>query len=98
MLMRLPFRSAEVKLPQIFRVSNFMQIKIAALQELANKHTLPAISMIPIPSSNMPQDLRDKQAAAPGGHNNESLYRMFAESLETRQNVRCQSSLHRMAR
>ncbi|BGP63807.1 Esa1p-associated factor [Rhodotorula toruloides] len=77
---------AEVKLPQIFRVSNFMQIKIAALQELANKHTLPAISMIPIPSSNMPQDLRDKQAAAPGGHNNESLYRMFAESLETRQN------------
>ncbi|EGU13267.1 Chromatin modification-related protein EAF3 [Rhodotorula toruloides ATCC 204091] len=77
---------AEVKLPQIFRVSNFMQIKIAALQELANKHTLPAISMIPIPSSNMPQDLRDKQAAAPGGHSNESLYRMFAESLETRQN------------
>ncbi|GEM06360.1 chromatin modification-related protein EAF3 [Rhodotorula toruloides] len=77
---------AEVKLPQIFRVSNFIQIKIAALQELANKHTLPAISMIPIPSSSMPQDLRDKQAGAPGGHNNESLYHMFAESLETRQN------------
>jgi len=61
---------------------------MAALQELANKHTLPAMSLAAIPSESLPDELRKKQLAAPGGHANEALYAMFAQSMEMRGNVR----------
>ncbi|CEQ38905.1 SPOSA6832_00397, partial [Sporobolomyces salmonicolor] len=75
--------SADVKLPTSFKISSLTQIKMQALQELANKHTLPAISIVPIPSSALPQELRDRQGSQ---HNNEALYTMFAQSMEHRSN------------
>ncbi|GAA5967717.1 hypothetical protein JCM21900_004044 [Sporobolomyces salmonicolor] len=74
---------ADVKLPTSFKISSLTQIKMQALQELANKHTLPAISIVPIPSSALPQELRDRQGSQ---HNNEALYTMFAQSMEHRSN------------
>jgi len=61
---------------------------MAALQELANKHTLPAMSLSAIPNESLPDELRKKQLAAPGGHANEALYGMFAQSMEMRGHVR----------
>ncbi|GAA5915912.1 hypothetical protein JCM8208_003660, partial [Rhodotorula glutinis] len=75
---------ADVKFPQSWRISSLVQIKMAALQELANKHTLPAMSLSAIPSESLPDELRKKQLAAPGGHANEALYGMFAQSMEMR--------------
>ncbi|BGP36789.1 hypothetical protein JCM10449v2_000691 [Rhodotorula kratochvilovae] len=77
---------ADVKFPQAWRISSLVQIKMAALQELANKHTLPAMSLGAIPSESLPDELRKKQLAAPGGHANEALYGMFAQSMEMRGN------------
>ncbi|GAA5894404.1 hypothetical protein JCM5296_005158 [Sporobolomyces johnsonii] len=74
---------ADVKLPTSFKISSLTQIKMQALQELANKHTLPAISIVPITSSTLPQELRDRQGSQ---HNNEALYTMFAQSMEHRSN------------
>ncbi|GJN91681.1 hypothetical protein Rhopal_004704-T1 [Rhodotorula paludigena] len=75
---------ADVKLPQSWRVTSLVQIQRSQLQDLANKHTLPAVSLQPIPTQQLPEDLRKKQLAAPGGHSNESLYSMFAQSMEMR--------------
>jgi hypothetical protein len=83
--------SAEVKFPQSLRISGLVPIKMSALQELAIKHTLPAIELTPMSMASLPVELRERQAAlsgGTGGTGNEELYAMFAKSLEHRGNVR----------
>jgi hypothetical protein len=60
---------------------------MSSLQKLAQEHTLPALSLTPLPSEALPKELRDRQRAVPGVESNEGLFRMFSESMETRQNV-----------
>ncbi|GAA5988585.1 hypothetical protein JCM5350_004464 [Sporobolomyces pararoseus] len=57
---------------------------MSVLQELAQKHSLPAISLTPMSNSSLPQELVDRLKA--NGHNNEGLYTMFAQSIESRSN------------
>lgn len=77
---------AEVQLPATFRINSLSQLKMPVLQELASKHTLPAISLTPLSNSVLPPELVEKQKQ--NGHNNEALYTMFAQSIEHRSNVR----------
>lgn len=81
------FRRADAKFPQALRISSLVSIQLATLQELATKHTIPAVSVSPIPSDTLPKELREKQTAL-GGADNEALYTMFAQSMEHRSNVR----------
>ncbi|GAA5949601.1 hypothetical protein JCM3765_002720 [Sporobolomyces pararoseus] len=75
---------ADVQLPQTFRINSLSQLKMSVLQELAQKHSLPAISLTPMSNSSLPQELVDRLKA--NGHNNEGLYTMFAQSIESRSN------------
>ncbi|GAA5984068.1 hypothetical protein JCM11641_005588 [Rhodosporidiobolus odoratus] len=77
---------ADIKLPPSFRIAWLVQIKMSALQALAQQHTLPAMTMEPIPSEGIPKELKDKQLQQSGGKSNEQLYTMFAHTLETRSN------------
>ena len=85
------FYRAEVQLPATFRINSLSQLKMPVLQELASKHTLPAISLTPLSNSVLPPELVEKQKQ--NGHNNEALYTMFAQSIEHRSNVRSILSL-----
>lgn len=89
--------SAETKFPQALRISSLVSIKLATLQELSSKHSIPAITINPIPNSTLPQELRDKQTSM-GGADNEALYTMFARSMEHRSNVRLRSPSARRSR
>lgn len=66
-----------------------MPIKLPSLQDLATKHSLPAIKLDPIPNEMLPQELREKQSTmiGMGVNGNTELYTMFAQSLESRGNV-----------
>ncbi|GAA6001763.1 hypothetical protein JCM10207_002305 [Rhodosporidiobolus poonsookiae] len=77
---------ANVKFPPAFRISSLVSIDRPALQALANEHTLPAMSLTPIPSEVLPKEVREKQTAASGGNGNEQLYGMFAQSIQARAN------------
>jgi hypothetical protein len=81
-----PRLSADVKFPQSLRISSLVAIKLTTLQELAAKHTLPAVTISAISNETLPKELRDKQTAM-GGADNEALYTMFAQSMEHRSNV-----------
>lgn len=76
-----------VKFQQAWRILSLVQIRMSSLQKLAQEHTLPALSLTPLPSEALPKELRDRQRAVPGVESNEGLFRMFSESMETRQNV-----------
>lgn len=80
--------SAGVKFQQAWRILSLVQIRMSSLQKLAQEHTLPALSLTPLASETLPRELRDRQTAVPGVESNEGLFRMFSESMETRQNVR----------
>lgn len=85
-----PFRrSAEVQFPTAWRIAGLVPMQMSTLQDLANKHTLPAVQIKPIPNEQLPKELREKQSAAGGGSGNEELYGMFAKSMEHRGSVRC---------
>ncbi|GAA5864519.1 hypothetical protein JCM3774_005153 [Rhodotorula dairenensis] len=75
-----------VKFQQAWRILSLVQIRMSSLQKLAQEHTLPALSLTPLPSEALPKELRDRQRAVPGVESNEGLFRMFSESMETRQN------------
>ncbi|GAA5857198.1 hypothetical protein JCM8547_009365 [Rhodosporidiobolus lusitaniae] len=77
---------AGVKFPSSFRISQLVQIKMQALQAMAHEHTLPAITITPIPADILPKELQDKQRQTSGGHTNEQLYTMLASSIEARSN------------
>lgn len=80
--------STGVKFQQAWRILSLVQIRMSSLQKLAQEHTLPALSLTPLASESLPKELRDRQKAVPGVESNEGLFRMFSESMETRQNVR----------
>ncbi|GAA5980077.1 hypothetical protein JCM10908_001525 [Rhodotorula pacifica] len=75
-----------VKFQQAWRILSLVQIRMSSLQKLAQEHTLPALSLTPLSSETLPKELRDRQRAVPGVESNEGLFRMFSESMETRQN------------
>ncbi|GAA5908246.1 uncharacterized protein JCM6883_004322 [Sporobolomyces salmoneus] len=75
---------AEVQLPPTFRINSLSQLKMQVLQELATKNNLPAISLTPMSNSALPPELVEKLKQ--NGHNNEALYTMFAQSIESRSN------------
>lgn len=64
-----------------------MPIKMATLQELAMKHTLPAIVIRCVPKTQLGKDLQDKLLAVNNGVGNDELYQMFARSMEARGDV-----------
>lgn len=78
---------AEAQFPQALRISSLVSIKMSTLQELSSKHSIPAVTIAPIPNDTLPKELRDKQTTM-GGADNEALYTMFAHSMEHRSHVR----------
>ncbi|BGP12811.1 hypothetical protein JCM10213v2_000728 [Rhodosporidiobolus nylandii] len=77
---------SNIKFPPSFRISSLAQVKMHALQQLAQEHTLPAINLHPIPAAMLPKELKDKQALVAGAKGNDGIYGMFAQMLETRAN------------
>lgn len=72
-------------MPTTFRINSLSQLKMQVLQELATKNNLPAISLTPMSNSMLPPELIERLKS--NGHNNEALYTMFAQSIESRSNV-----------
>ncbi|KAM0756609.1 hypothetical protein T439DRAFT_321312 [Meredithblackwellia eburnea MCA 4105] len=77
---------SEIKFPPTFRVSSLVPVKMTELQDLAMKHTLPALSIRPLPNESLRSDLREKLSSMSNGVGNEELYTMFAQSMDVRGN------------
>ncbi|KAK4694501.1 hypothetical protein P7C70_g8721, partial [Phenoliferia sp. Uapishka_3] len=78
----------DVKFPSAFRISTLIPLNMSDLQDMAIRHTLPAVSIRALPSDSLRPELREKLSAQSGGHGNEELYTMFAQSMEHRSHVR----------
>jgi len=79
----------ELKLPGSLKIGNMPTIKLQQLQDLASKQGLPAMAVQPIPSADLPDNLRQQQQKMnpANARGNEELYTLFAQSMEARSNV-----------
>ncbi|KAI5478443.1 hypothetical protein MNV49_005084 [Pseudohyphozyma bogoriensis] len=78
---------AEITFPQALRISSLIPLQMNALQELAVKHTLPAVTIKAVPDERLGKEIKDRLGQMSGGRGNEEMYKLFAQSMEARSEV-----------